>query len=79
MNEEKNMHIKLLERTTNMSKKLFEEMELKSGVRLKNRIMMAPMTIQAAYFDGTVTQEMIDYYAHRSGEVGAIIVESSFV
>ncbi|WP_373471197.1 oxidoreductase [Carnobacterium alterfunditum] len=62
-----------------MSNKLFEEIELKSGVTLKNRIMMAPMTIQAAYFDGTVTQEMIDYYAHRSGEAGAIIVESSFV
>ncbi|WP_051932717.1 FMN-binding protein [Carnobacterium inhibens] len=62
-----------------MSNKLFEKMELKSGAVLKNRIMMAPMTIQAAYFDGTVTQEMIDYYAHRSGEAGAIIVESSFV
>lgn len=62
-----------------MSTKLFEETELKAGVMLKNRIMMAPMTIQAAYFDGTVTQELIDYYAHRSGEAGAIIVESSFV
>lgn len=69
----------MLERTTNMPKKLFEEIEIKPGVVLKNRIMMAPMTIQAAYFDGTATKEMIDYYAHRSGEAGAIIVESSFV
>jgi len=62
-----------------MSKKIFEEIKLSSGAKLKNRIVMAPMTIQAAYFDGTVTQEMIDYYAHRSGEAGAIIVESSFI
>ncbi|CAM2858162.1 flavocytochrome c [Vibrio rarus] len=47
--------------------------------KLKSRIVMAPMTIQSAFFDGGVTQEMIDYYAARSGEAGAVIVESAFV
>ena len=27
---------------------------------------MAPMTIQAGYFDGSVTSEMIDYYQFRA-------------
>lgn len=62
-----------------MSKTLFEELPLHSGAKLKNRILMAPMTTQAAYFDGTVTKEIIDYYAYRAGEAAAIIVESSFV
>lgn len=50
-----------------------------SQAKLKNRIVMAPMTIQSAFFDGGVTQEMINYYAARSGDVGAVIVESAFV
>ena len=37
---------------------------------------MAPMTIQAGYFDGSVTSEMIDYYQFRAGDASAIIVES---
>ncbi|MBY7144256.1 FMN-binding protein [Virgibacillus sp. NKC19-3] len=62
-----------------MSKDLFEEFQLHSGATLKNHICMAPMTTQAAYFDGTVTEEIIDYYAYRAGEAAAIIVESAFV
>ncbi|MGT2910745.1 oxidoreductase [Streptococcus cameli] len=62
-----------------MAKELFEQVVLKSGVSLKNRIVVSPMTTQSAYFDGSMTEELIDYYAHRSGEVGAVIVESAFV
>lgn len=62
-----------------MKKDLFEEVRLNSGVILKNRILMAPMTTQSAFYDGSVTQQIIDYYAHRSGEAAAIIVESCFV
>ncbi|KII76630.1 NADH-dependent flavin oxidoreductase [Vibrio renipiscarius] len=58
---------------------LIDEIVFQSGVKLKNRIVMAPMTIQSAFFDGGVTQEMITYYAARSGDAGAIIVESAFV
>ena len=62
-----------------MSKQLFEEVSLKSGNVLKNRIVVSPMTTQSAYFDGKIPQELVDYYAHRAGEVGAVIVESAFV
>ncbi|MCQ1061156.1 flavocytochrome c [Photobacterium sp. ZSDE20] len=58
---------------------LNEGIVFQSGGVLHNRIVMAPMTIQSAYFDGGVTQEMIDYYAARSGDAGAVIVESAFV
>ncbi|MGF1688050.1 flavocytochrome c [Photobacterium japonica] len=58
---------------------LVDEIVFQSGVTLKNRIVMAPMTIQSAFFDGGVTQEMVNYYAARSGDAGAIIVESAFV
>ena len=58
---------------------LFNKLTLRSGAVLKNRIVMAPMTIESAFFDGSVTQEMIDYYALRSGDAAAIIVESAFV
>lgn len=58
---------------------LVNDIVFPSGAKLHNRIVMAPMTIQSAYFDGGVTQEMIDYYATRSGDAGAIIVESAFV
>ena len=55
--------------------KLIEEIKLGlSQATLKNRIVMAPMTIQSAFFDGGVTQEMIDYYASRSGDASVIIV-----
>ncbi|CAM4321988.1 NADH-dependent flavin oxidoreductase [Vibrio neonatus] len=59
--------------------KLIDEVVFQSNASLKNRIVMAPMTIQSAYFDGGVTQEMIDYYAARSGDAAAVIVESAFV
>jgi len=43
-----------------MSKEIFDTFKFKCGAELKNRVLMAPMTIQAGYFDGSVTSEMID-------------------
>ncbi|HFI0150063.1 TPA: FAD-dependent oxidoreductase [Streptococcus suis] len=62
-----------------MTKEIFESVQLASGVILKNRVVVAPMTTQSAYFDGSMTEELIRYYAHRAGQVGAVIVESAFV
>ena len=62
-----------------MSKEIFDTFKFKCGAELKNRVLMAPMTIQAGYFDGSVTSEMIDYYQFRAGDASAIIVESCFV
>ena len=59
--------------------KLFSELPLRSGAIFKNRIIMAPMTIESAFYDGSVTNEMIDYYALRAGDAAAIVVESAFV
>ncbi|AXQ79207.1 FAD-dependent oxidoreductase [Streptococcus chenjunshii] len=59
---------------------LFEELTLPvSGVTLKNRIAMSPMTTESAYFDGSVPQELLDYYEHRSGDAAMIVVESCFI
>lgn len=45
-----------------------------NGVTLKNRIMMAPMTISSSTPDGDVTNEELQYYARRaSSGIGTII------
>lgn len=62
-----------------MTKTLIDNISLTSGQELKNRLVMAPMTTQSAYFDGSITEELIKYYAERSGTAGTIIVESAFV
>lgn len=63
-----------------MTGQLFESVKLKkSGVTLKNRIAMAPMTTTSSFFDGSVTDELIKYYEARAGEAALIIVESTFI
>lgn len=62
-----------------MVKHLMDEVKLNSGATLKNRVLMAPMTTQSAFYDGGVTEQIIEYYALRAGEAGAIVVESCFV
>ncbi|KAH0785645.1 flavocytochrome c [Histomonas meleagridis] len=52
---------------------------LPNGVELKNRIMMAPMTTCTGYHDGTVTEELVEYYSARAGSIGAIIVECCYI
>ena len=50
------------------------------GMRLKNRVVMAPMVTQLASDSGTVTQRMLDYYDGRAkGGVGLVIVEATYV
>lgn len=45
-----------------------------NGAKLQNRIVMAPVTTQSSFFDGTVSNDEIEFYRMRSG-VGMIIVE----
>ncbi|XKM13184.1 flavocytochrome c [Orbaceae bacterium ac157xtp] len=61
------------------NEKIFESLTLPNGVTLKNRVMMAPMTTCAGFYDGTVTQDLIEYYQARAGEIGTVIVECGFV
>ena len=46
------------------------------GLKLKNRLVMAPMVTCLANSLGEVTQRMVDYYGERAkGGIGTIIVE----
>ncbi|MFJ1628064.1 NADH-dependent flavin oxidoreductase [Marinilactibacillus psychrotolerans] len=58
---------------------LGNSIKLKSGVTLKNRAIMAPMTNMMSFFDGTITENELQYYSLRSGEVGAVITAASNV
>lgn len=58
---------------------LFTSFRLPSGVQLKNRIMMAPMTLTASGVNGEVTDEELVYYRARSNGVAAVITSGSLV
>ena len=61
-----------------MFENLFSSLKLGSTV-LKNKIVMAPLTRQSAFADGTPTDEMAAYYARRAqGGVGLIITEGTY-
>ncbi|NOU94362.1 NADH-dependent flavin oxidoreductase [Paenibacillus sp. LMG 31456] len=57
----------------------FDTFSLRSGVQLKNRIVMAPMTNFSSNEDGTVTDSELKYYARRSSGVGMVITACTFV
>ncbi|UOR13460.1 NADH-dependent flavin oxidoreductase [Halobacillus amylolyticus] len=52
---------------------IFDNYTLPSGVELKNRVLMAPMTNFLSNEDGSVSRKELDYYMRRSGGVGAVI------
>jgi 2,4-dienoyl-CoA reductase-like NADH-dependent reductase (Old Yellow Enzyme family) len=60
-------------------KPLFESFQLPSGVELKNRLVMAPMTNFASHTDGSVSDEEVAYYIRRSGGVGMVITACAYV
>ncbi|MBI2829529.1 MAG: NADH:flavin oxidoreductase [Chloroflexi bacterium] len=58
---------------------LFDAIEIK-GLRLKNRLVMAPMETRMATPEGEVTERHITHYTDRArGGVGLIIVEHTYV
>jgi 2,4-dienoyl-CoA reductase-like NADH-dependent reductase (Old Yellow Enzyme family) len=59
-------------------RKLLEEFELSSSIKLKNRIVMAPLTRCFADEDLAPTQLIADYYARRA-DTGLIITEATIV
>lgn len=60
-------------------KPIVEPFTFPSGVQLKNRVLMAPMTNSSSLEDGGVSEQELDYYRVRSGGVGAVITASSHV
>lgn len=59
--------------------KLFAPLALVSGLVLRNRVVMAPMTTWASNTDGTVSDEEDAYYRHRAHEVGLVITGCTHV
>lgn len=56
-----------------------EKLTFKRGLSLKNRIVMAPMVTCMSFHNGVVTSDEMNYFALRSGEVGAVIVGATYV
>jgi 2,4-dienoyl-CoA reductase-like NADH-dependent reductase (Old Yellow Enzyme family) len=50
-----------------------------NGMRLRNRLALPPMTTNYGTPEGTVTEDIIQFYTDRSNDVGLVIVESTAV
>ena len=61
-----------------MTDNLFQEFELNPSIKLKNRILMAPLTRCMADDDLVPTQAIADYYAKRA-DAGLIITEATII
>ncbi len=60
-------------------KALLEPFELPNGVQLKNRVIMAPMTNYSSNSNGTVSDDEVNYYIHRSKGVSMVITACTYV
>ncbi|AGK52599.1 NADH-dependent flavin oxidoreductase [Bacillus sp. 1NLA3E] len=58
---------------------LLESFNFTNGLKLKNRIVMAPMTNFSSNEDGTVSDAEVKYYARRSKGVSMVITACTFV
>ena len=58
---------------------IFQSFTFPSGVDVKNRIMIAPMTHFSSQPNGEVSEQELPYYAERSGGVGAVITACAYV
>ncbi|WP_338544096.1 flavocytochrome c [Erwinia aphidicola] len=58
---------------------ILNPLTLPNGAVLKNRLLMAPMTTCTGFYDGTVTNELVEYYRDRACSIGTVIVECCFI
>ncbi|WP_189074867.1 NADH-dependent flavin oxidoreductase [Deinococcus sedimenti] len=58
---------------------LFEPYTFRSGVQVRNRLALAPMTTTSANPDDSVSAAELDYVARRSGGVGLAITAVAYV
>lgn len=63
----------------NNYRNLFQDFTFKSGVHVRNRLMMAPMTTFSADENDYVSQEELAYYKERSNGVGTIVTACAYV
>ncbi|EEZ4293655.1 TPA: hypothetical protein HJJ11_002003 [Escherichia coli] len=55
---------------TNKHPSLFSPFMLTEKIKLRNRIVMAPMTTWSANPDGTISEQELEFYKRRSQNVG---------
>ncbi|AHD14631.1 NADH-dependent flavin oxidoreductase [Pseudomonas sp. FGI182] len=58
---------------------LFQPFAFHSGLTLRNRVVMAPMTTWSANSDGTLSDAELDYYRRRAQGVGMVITGCTHV
>ncbi|MEC0177661.1 NADH-dependent flavin oxidoreductase [Paenibacillus favisporus] len=58
---------------------ILEPYRFKNGVEVKNRVVLAPMTISYSRQDGTISDDVIAYYESRSNGVGMAVTGSAIV
>lgn len=59
--------------------KIFQKFTFPSGVEVKNRIMVAPMTNYSSEESGEVSDRELAYYKERTGGVGTFITACAYV
>ncbi|TVX92420.1 NADH-dependent flavin oxidoreductase [Paenibacillus agilis] len=59
--------------------RLFQNFTFNSGVQVRNRLMMAPMTTFSADQHDYVSEEELDYYRLRANGVGTVITACAYV
>lgn len=62
-----------------MSAQFLEPYTLKNDLTLRNRVVMAPMTINSSTTEGDITDEELAYYLMRSSAPGAVITAGAYV
>jgi 2,4-dienoyl-CoA reductase-like NADH-dependent reductase (Old Yellow Enzyme family) len=58
---------------------IFQPFTFPSGIEVKNRVIMAPMTNFSSQENGEVSEEELAYYSERSGGVGTVITAVAYV
>ncbi|WP_028608356.1 NADH-dependent flavin oxidoreductase [Paenibacillus harenae] len=58
---------------------IFAPFEFQRGLRLKNRIIMAPMTHMSSNPDGSISEQELTYYMRRASGVSMVITAATWV
>ncbi|EKT7846678.1 NADH-dependent flavin oxidoreductase [Escherichia coli] len=58
---------------------MFSPFMLTEKIKLRNRIVMAPMTTWSANPDGTISEQELEFYKRRSQNVGLVITGCTYV
>lgn len=62
-----------------MTYTFLEPYTFKNGVTAKNRVVIPPMTEGSALYDGTVSQDELEFFGKRAGDAGIFISPVAYV